>query len=92
MWVEIEQNNKANKQEQKAWDVSPEPIRDYEVRLCINSTLNVPCEDVEGTSDVFMKAYIDDKDKKETDTHYRCQDGKASFNYRLLYNVPAPRQ
>lgn len=28
--------------------------------------------DNEGTSDVFVKAYVDDKDKKETDTHYRC--------------------
>jgi len=71
--------------------VSPEPVRDYEVRLSIMGTENVPCEDAEGTSDVFMKAYIDDKDKKETDTHYRCMNGKASFNYRLLYNVPAPR-
>ena len=35
---------------------------------------------------------MDDKDKKETDTHFRCSNGKASFNYRLLYNVKAPRQ
>jgi hypothetical protein len=45
---------------------------------------------MEGTSDVFIKAYMDDKDKKETDTHFRCNNGKASFNYRLLYNVKAP--
>jgi len=28
--------------------------------------------DAEGTSDVFIKAFIDDKDKKESDCHYRC--------------------
>ena len=48
---------------------------------------NIPLEDIEGTSDVFFKCYIDDKDKKMTDTHYRCQSGEASFNYRLLFNV-----
>jgi len=44
---------------------------------------DVPCTDAEGVSDIFIKAWIDDKDKKETDCHYRCKDGKASFNYRL---------
>ena len=52
-------------------------------------TKNIPCLDVEGTSDVFIKAYIDDNDKKTTDTHYRCKDGAASFNYRLIYDVDA---
>jgi hypothetical protein len=62
------------------------------VRVCIYDTLDVVCADVEGTSDVFIKAFIDDKDKKETDTHFRCQNGKASFNYRLLFDAKAPRQ
>ena len=75
----------------KVWDISPEPLLDYEVRLSVMDTENVPCEDVEGTSDVFIKAYIDDKDKKTTDTHYRCMNGDASFNYRLLFDVKAPR-
>lgn len=52
-------------------------------------TKNIPCLDIEGTSDVFIKAYIDDDDKKTTDTHYRCKDGAASFNYRLIYDVDA---
>lgn len=28
--------------------------------------------DVEGTSDVFIRSYFDNKDAQETDTHYRC--------------------
>jgi len=28
--------------------------------------------DVEGTSDIFVRAWIEDKNKKETDTHWRC--------------------
>jgi hypothetical protein len=35
---------------------------------------------------------MDDKEKKETDTHFRCQNGKASFNYRLLFDVKAPKK
>jgi hypothetical protein len=54
-------------------------------------TLDVKDMDIEGVSDVFIKAYLDDKDKKETDTHFRCKKGKASFNYRLLFNIKAPR-
>ena len=34
--------------------------------------VNVPAEDAEGVSDVFVKCFISDNDKQETDTHYRC--------------------
>ena len=47
----------------------------------------VPNMDFEGTSDVFIKAFIDPTSKQATDTHYRCQTGNPSFNYRLLFDV-----
>jgi hypothetical protein len=47
-------------------------------------------EDAEGTSDVFVKAWIDENDKKETDTHWRCSNGSASFNSRLLFDFKSP--
>lgn len=46
--------------------------------------------DIEGVSDVFVRAYFDSKQAKETDTHYRCKEGKASFNYRLLFPFTGP--
>mmetsp|Transcript_108930 Transcript_108930/g.150668 ORF Transcript_108930/g.150668 Transcript_108930/m.150668 type:complete len:99 (+) Transcript_108930:4116-4412(+) len=92
MWVEIEANNKEAARAQKIWDVTAEPELDYELRLSVFDTKDVPAVDAEGCSDVYIKAYIDDKEKKETDTHYRCSNGKASFNYRLVYNVRAPRK
>ena len=55
-------------------------------------TKNVPCEDFEGVSDVFIRSYVDDDDKKDTDTHFRCSSGAASFNYRILFDVKSPRQ
>lgn len=49
--------------------------------------------DSEGTSDVYGRAFFDSREEvHETDTHYRCQNGKASFNYRLIYNVKHPRK
>jgi hypothetical protein len=49
--------------------------------------------DSEGTSDVYCRGFFDSREQsKETDTHYRCQNGKASFNYRLIYNVKYPRK
>jgi len=78
--------------EQKIWDISPQPVLNYQVRLSVLDTEYIPIKDIEGTSDVFIKAYIDDQDKKMTDTHYRCMDGCASFNYRLIFDVKAPRK
>lgn len=43
--------------------------------------------DVEGTSDVFVRAFFDAEDDHTTDTHWRCQSGEASFNYRLIFPV-----
>jgi len=49
--------------------------------------------DAEGTSDVYGRAFFDSKEEvHETDTHYRCENGKASFNYRLIYHVKHPRK
>jgi hypothetical protein len=76
----------------RTWDPTPEPILDYEVRMVVYETKETLVMDVEDVSDVFCKAFIDDKDKKETDCHYRAQGGKASFNYRLLFNMKAPRK
>ena len=89
-WLEIEASTKQTK-EQKEWDIAPEPIKEYQIRLSVMDTVNVPCEDFEGVSDVFIRSYVDDDDKQDTDTHFRCSNGKASFNYRILFDVKSPR-
>jgi hypothetical protein len=52
---------------------------------------NVPTLDIEGTTDLYIKLHIDDKDKKNTDTHYRSMHGNASFNYRTIMDFDYPR-
>lgn len=60
------------------------------MRVVVWDTKDVVPADWEGVSDLFIRAYFDSKKAKETDTHYRCKDGKGSFNYRLVYNINAP--
>jgi hypothetical protein len=72
------------------FDLTPKPSEEFEVRLVVYETRNITIMDVEGASDVYAKAFFDPSDAKETDTHYRCTNGKASFNYRLLFNLTHP--
>jgi Ca2+-dependent lipid-binding protein len=74
------------------FDIRPKPAEDFEVRVVVFDTQDVKALDVEGTSDVYTRVFFESKDAKETDTHYRCTNGKASFNYRLLFNVKHPRK
>ena len=49
--------------------------------------------DSEGTSDVYFRGFFDSKeDVQETDTHFRCQDGKPDFQYRMIFDVHVPRK
>lgn len=43
--------------------------------------------DWEGTTDMYARVFFDSRHAKETDTHFRCQTGKGSFNYRLLFDL-----
>ena len=89
-WVDIFDQNEPPSDINKAWDIVPEPNLEYQLRLSVYNTKNVPCLDTEGTSDVFVMAWLDEHDKKETDTHWRCTTGEASFNYRVLFNFKSP--
>lgn len=56
------------------------------------STKDVKTFDVEGTSDIYIRTYLDSDKPEETDVHYRCQNGKGSFNWRTLFDVKFPRK
>ena len=72
MWIEIHPTS-IPKNEIKIWDISPKPPEEFEVRLIIWDTVDIVCMDVEGTSDVYCRAYFDSREEvHETDTHYRC--------------------
>jgi len=61
------------------------------MRVVVWDTVDVVAKDAEGTSDVYGRCFFDSKKQvRETDCHYRCSNGKASFNYRLLFDIKAP--
>lgn len=93
MWIEINPSKVAPEDTKKIYDISMKPPNDYQMRLAIFGTLDIIMMDDEGCSDVFFRCFFDSKkDSLETDTHYRNQDGKCSFNYRLNYKMHVPRK
>jgi len=70
MWMEIV--SKKEKIETPIWDISPRPPSDFEARLIVWKTEDVSTFDVEGTSDIYIRAWVNASEPKETDCHYRC--------------------
>ena len=88
MWLEI--FDKSERGEMTPWNIEPEPESELELRLIVWETENMECMDVEGTSDIYVIGYIDQKDKQSTDIHFRCQNGNASFNWRMVIPIKLP--
>ena len=55
------------------------------MRVVVWDTEDLKMMDDEGTTDGFIRCYFDKEQVKDTDTHFRNQDGKCSFNYRLIF-------
>lgn len=86
MWCEVNPST-SKKSSLEAIDITPEPKSEYEIRLVIWKTKDIEAMDWEGTSDIFVRAFLDPDDDHITDTHWRCTTGKGSFNWRL--KIPA---
>ena len=74
------------------WKIDPRPPAEFEARLIIWGTDDVADADYEGTSDLYVRAWVNENEPKETDTHYRCQTGKGSFNWRMKFPVTIPSE
>jgi len=90
LWIEIDDVDKAAGNSPPI-NINPEPVLDFWCRVVVWKTRDIEMMDVEGTSDVFIRAYFESNNDKKTDTHWRCQNGEASFNYRLLFPVKSQR-
>ena len=90
MWLEMFKAQ--DKSKQHIWKISPEPITEFEVRFVVWETEDMEMMDAEGTSDIYVIGYIDQKERQKTDIHFRCQTGNASFNWRLLLPLKLPVQ
>ena len=66
-------------------DICQRPPAEYEARMIVWGTEGVANYDDEGTSDIYVRAWVNDCKPKETDTHFRCMTGRGSFNYRMKF-------
>ena len=90
MWLEMfEASEKAT---HLPWKIDPQPICELQVRFIVWETEEMEMMDVEGTSDIYVIGYIDQKELQKTDIHFRCQTGIASFNWRMLLPLKLPIQ
>jgi len=88
LWVEIIPARNAD-EVKLIWDLTPRPRCNYELRVVIWEIENVPSQDIEDCSDLYVTALFDEKQQK-TDTHYRAQKGAGSFNWRMLWDAVLP--
>ena len=90
LWIEMfEQKTEDYKME--PWNINPEPISTLQMRLIIYETEDMENLDFEDVSDIYVMAFIDGKNKQQTDVHYRCQNGHGSFNWRMIIPLETPR-
>merc|ERR1711871_441248 len=69
-------------------DVSLPPTQTFQLHVVIWNAKDVPAMDsLENMSDLFVKCWPEGSDPQTTDTHWRAKKGKASWNYRLLFDV-----
>lgn len=85
MWLEL-LDQKSNLENSEV-DIRLPPVNHMEMRLVVWKTRDIPMMDVEETSDVYIAAFVDPKKSQTTDTHFRCVNGEASFNWRILEKI-----
>ena len=90
LWLEM--FPASEKSQHHIWKINPEPITEFEVRFIVWETEDMEMMDIEGTSDIYVIGYIDQKERQKTDIHFRCQTGNASFNWRMLLPLKSPIQ
>ena len=89
LWVEI--FDKKDSINMTPWQICPEPTSKVELRLVVWETEEMRMMDAEDTSDIYVTAFVDQKDKQSTDVHFRCMTGNASFNWRIVLQLDVPR-
>ncbi|OQR80945.1 myoferlin-like protein [Achlya hypogyna] len=74
-------------------DIKLPPIEHFEVRVVVYKAKDVtPGDEFSGLSDLFIKCWMQSYDNKaqKTDIHWRAKDGKASFNWRMKFDIALP--
>ena len=87
LWIDIYETG--DKASYKKWDIEPLPKMEFEMRIIIWETEDIPLADAEGTSDIYINL-IHGNESQSTDMHFRSQNGVGSFNWRILIPLIYP--
>ncbi|UIZ28727.1 hypothetical protein KXD40_009391 [Peronospora effusa] len=90
LWVDILTGAEMNVV--KPLDISLPPPQMFEVRVIVYKAKNVTAGDFSDLSDLFVKCWFQNHDDRSqsTDTHWRARHGRASFNWRMKFDVKLP--
>ncbi|MCL4135524.1 UNVERIFIED_CONTAM: hypothetical protein GTU68_054722, partial [Idotea baltica] len=71
-------------------DITPRRPSKYSLRICIYNVYEVPLQETniagDHMSDVYLKGWLQGTENvQKTDIHYRCLDGEANFNWRMVF-------
>lgn len=83
MWLEI---RPALESRDPKVPLEAPPKKDFEVRIICWRTKEVPLD----MGDYYCKFWIGGSKKQSTDIHWRCQSGRASWNWRIKIPVTLP--
>ncbi|XP_076648742.1 otoferlin [Halictus rubicundus] len=75
-----------------ASDISPPVPQEYEIRVIVWNTEDVPLVDSqfltgEKCSDIYVKGWILYDNYQKTDVHYNSLNGEGNFNWRFIFRV-----
>ena len=88
MWVDIMTMKEARRVQKEKLFAPPE--QKVEVRVVCWKSEGVRSK-AGGITDLFVQFLMEGQTKRQdTDTHWRCINGKGSWNYRLKFPVSLP--
>ncbi|CAE7848142.1 FER1L6, partial [Symbiodinium sp. KB8] len=89
MWVDILRPGDAAKY--PMIDITPPPPRKFQFRVVVWRARGVATNDkLTNMNDMYARVWLEGMRPMETDTHWRAKGGKASFNWRFLWDIELP--
>lgn len=84
LWLEI--RHEADARRDPAVELEGPEKKKFEVRVVCWKSLDVPYE----MGDYYCEFWVGDSRRQKTDIHWRCRNGKASWNWRIKIPVELP--
>ncbi|KAJ1449086.1 hypothetical protein M885DRAFT_622839 [Pelagophyceae sp. CCMP2097] len=84
MWLEI--RKPADARREAAVELLPAQKKHFEIRVICWASREVPFS----MGDYYAQFWVGDSKKQKTDVHWRCRNGRASWNWRLKFPIELP--